>query len=270
MTSNQLTNNYKKQFDIEGRNIIVSGATGHLGSIICLELLRFGANVYAIGRNTEKLNLLNSKSIDFEGKLTPVICDIGNTSELEKAFGVISSEALNLEGCINLASEVKGERSFMGMNREDSNHVLNGLTSTMIVTLLAAKMMTEKSNGGSIINFSSMYGSISPKPQIYKDLEQYGSHPAYGASKAGIIQFTKRSAIELAKHGIRVNCISPGAFPSPEASNTEFNRRLSKEIPLGRTGQPQELVGAILFLLSGASSFVTGAELMIDGGWTAW
>jgi gluconate 5-dehydrogenase len=270
MTSERMNMSYKDLFDIEGHNILITGATGHLGSILCQELLRFGANVFAIGRNVEKLNLLKTKSLESDGIITTFRCDISKTTELEEIFKAIGRNESSLHGCINLASEVKGEKSYLEINREDSNYALNGLTSTMIISSLTARMMIEKSSRGSIVNFSSMYGSLSPKPYIYKGLENFGSHPAYGASKAGIIQFTKRSAIELAENGIRVNCISPGAFPSAEASNLEFNNRLSREIPLGRTGQPQELVGATLFLLSEASSFITGTELLIDGGWSAW
>jgi NAD(P)-dependent dehydrogenase (short-subunit alcohol dehydrogenase family) len=125
--------------------------------------------------------------------------------------------------------------------------------------------------GASVVNIASMYGSVSPDPSIY-GTSGANNPPSYGAAKAGLIQFTKYAACHLAAEGIRVNCISPGPFPAKRYldQDPEFKGRLQKKVPMGRTGDPQELQGPLLFLASDASSYVTGINLPVDGGWTAW
>jgi NAD(P)-dependent dehydrogenase (short-subunit alcohol dehydrogenase family) len=116
-----------------------------------------------------------------------------------------------------------------------------------------------------------MYGSVSPDPSIYGG-SGANSPPYYGAAKAGLIQLTRYLAVHLAHLRIRVNCISPGPFPAPRylESDADFHEKLKARTPMGRTGDPDELRGPVLFLASGASSYVTGINLAVDGGWTAW
>jgi NAD(P)-dependent dehydrogenase (short-subunit alcohol dehydrogenase family) len=125
--------------------------------------------------------------------------------------------------------------------------------------------------GASVINIASMYGIVSPDPRIYGDSGS-NNPPYYGSAKAGLIQLTRYLACHLAGAGIRVNSISPGPFPPPEIAQTApgFHAELCRKVPLGRIGRPDELIGALLFLASGASSYITGANLVVDGGWTAW
>lgn len=116
-----------------------------------------------------------------------------------------------------------------------------------------------------------MYGSVSPDPSIY-GTSGLNNPPYYGAAKAGLIQLTRYAACHLAADRIRVNCISPGPFPSPQALERDpgFHGRLNAKNPMRRTGEPAELAGPLLFLASDASSYVTGTNLAVDGGWTAW
>jgi len=112
---------------------------------------------------------------------------------------------------------------------------------------------------------------VSPDPRIYGH-SGANNPPYYGAAKAALIQFTRYAACHLAEHRIRVNCISPGPFPSKKylERDPEFRERLSAKNPMGRTGEVDELQGPLLFLASDASSYVTGANVAVDGGWTAW
>jgi len=123
---------------------------------------------------------------------------------------------------------------------------------------------------GKIVNVSSMYGIVAPDVSIYEGNEFY--NPVnYGVGKAGIIQFTKYIAAVYGRHGITCNAISPGPFPSLSVqTNTEFIERLRKKVPLGRIGNPNELKGVIALLASDASSYINGANICIDGGWTVW
>jgi len=145
-----------------------------------------------------------------------------------------------------------------------------GLTNLMLATQATAARMRVR-HAGSIVNVASMYGMVSPQPELYRDHPQYHNPAAYGAAKAGVIQFTRYTACHLAGSGIRVNCLSPGPFPRDEVRNdAAFAERLCERVPLGRVGSPEEIVGPALFLLSDASSYVTGHNLVVDGGWSAW
>ena len=128
----------------------------------------------------------------------------------------------------------------------------------------------KQNGGGSIINFSSMYGLVSPDLRVYGD--SYQRQPAnYGAGKAAVVQVTRYAACSLAKHNIRVNCVTPGPFPKPvNSTDSELNEKLANHTMLGRLGKNHELAGAVLLLASDASSFMTGSNIVVDGGWTAW
>jgi gluconate 5-dehydrogenase len=113
-----------------------------------------------------------------------------------------------------------------------------------------------------------MYGVVGSYPDAYQDISS-ASPAAYHALKGGVVQLTRHLAVYWAKDQVRVNCLSPGPFPS-DAANAELVNRLKTKSPMGRMGKPQELKGAIVFLASDASSYMTGQNLIIDGGWTAW
>jgi NAD(P)-dependent dehydrogenase (short-subunit alcohol dehydrogenase family) len=137
--------------------------------------------------------------------------------------------------------------------------------------LLARRMrdhLVRRGIGGSIVLVGSMYGVVGSYPDAYEGVAP-ASSVAYHTLKGGIVQMTRHLAVYWARDGIRVNCLSPGAFPKEEA-NAEMVRRLNGKNPMKRMGRPWELKGALLFLASDASSYVTGQNLLVDGGWTAW
>ena len=128
----------------------------------------------------------------------------------------------------------------------------------------------KKQKTGSIINIASIYGTVSPDPEIYEN-SGFDNPPEYGAGKAAIIQFTRYIAVHNAKYGVRANSISPGPFPNQTVQkNKKFMNNLKRKIPMNRIGHPNELKGITIFLASNASSFLTGENIHVDGGWTAW
>ena len=147
-----------------------------------------------------------------------------------------------------------------------------GLDGTVGVTfrcIREAVPFFQKAGGGTIVNIASMYGMIAPDHSIYGDTGN-NSPVTYGAGKAGVIQLTKYTASYLAKDNVRVNSITPGPFPKISTVDPAFLKKLQSKTMLGRTGNPEELAGALILLCSDASSFMTGTNLVVDGGWTAW
>jgi NAD(P)-dependent dehydrogenase (short-subunit alcohol dehydrogenase family) len=128
--------------------------------------------------------------------------------------------------------------------------------------------MMREQGGGNIINIGSMYGVVSPDPRMYGDESSLRSPEVYAASKAGVIQLTRYLAVHLAAHNIRVNCLSPGGVFNDQTE--EFSKSYNARVPLGRMAKPEDMKGALVFLASDASSYVTGHNLVVDGGFTIW
>jgi NAD(P)-dependent dehydrogenase (short-subunit alcohol dehydrogenase family) len=135
----------------------------------------------------------------------------------------------------------------------------------------ALKRAAAEAGEASIVNIASMYGAVAPDARLYDSRERQSPFH-YGPAKAALLQLTRHLAAELGPDRIRVNALVPGPFPAPAvvAKDPSFAERLSARTMLGRTGAPEEISGPLLFLASRASSFVTGAALAVDGGWTAW
>ena len=128
--------------------------------------------------------------------------------------------------------------------------------------------MVSRQTPGSIVMIGSMYGVVGSYPDAYKDV-CVASPVQYHALKGGIIHMTRHLAVYWAKDNVRVNCLSPGPFPSQKA-HPEMVERLKQKSPMARMGQPEELKGPLLLLASRAGSYITGQNLLVDGGWTAW
>ena len=126
----------------------------------------------------------------------------------------------------------------------------------------------ERGGGGAVVNIGSMYGQVASYPDAYEDVS-IASPVAYHSLKGGTIHMTRHMAAYWAGDGVRVNCLSPGPFPG-DGVKPEMVQRLSSKLPMKRMGQPHELKGALLLLVSDAGSYMTGQNITVDGGWTAW
>lgn len=144
------------------------------------------------------------------------------------------------------------------------------LKGTLLCSKEFIKHRKENGNHGTVVNIASHYGLISPDPRIYIDCDRQNSE-IYGATKAGIIQMTRYYAVHAAPFDIRFNSVSPGGVRNPEnPQGPEFQKEYNLRCPAGRMAETHEIVGAIIFLLSPAASYINGHNLVVDGGMTCW
>ena len=258
-------------FSLKGKVAIVTGGAGYLGTAISESLAEHGANLVIASRNLDKcieLSFILSKKYGICAK--GIELDICSSDSVSHCMEIVQSEMRSIDILINNASSGKPN---IGIETVPESDWVEGIDCTINGVFRCTKgvipyMKTNKS--GVIINISSMYGIVSPDYRIYGN-SGYNNPPDYGAGKAAIIQFTKYAACHLAADGIRVNAISPGPFPSVEVQrNKSFILNLENRVPLGRIGKPDDLKGAIVFLASDAASYVTGQNIIVDGGWTVW
>ncbi|MCR4378318.1 MAG: SDR family oxidoreductase [Rhodospirillales bacterium] len=261
-------------FQLTGHIAFVSGAAGHLGSAMTKALLEHGAHVIANGRSSEHLEQLSASLQEYKEQLSIKTFDVTDEKKLFSCFEEIHKKHGRLDILINNA--YAGSAGTIATSTGDDFSkaynigVIAAFNSVKAARpgLAAAARIT---GSASVINIASMYASVSPDPKIYAETG-LNNPPFYGAAKCGLLQLTRYLACNLATEGIRVNAISPGPFPPDKVGveHPEFLHELTMRVPMGRLGKPEDLSGAILFLASQAASYITGVNLPIDGGWTAW
>ncbi|WP_291726748.1 SDR family NAD(P)-dependent oxidoreductase [Bernardetia sp.] len=249
------------------KNVLVTGGYGYLGKAICEGLAEAGASVVVLAKSEEKFQTAFAES-PFKANIHFHTFDISDTDSIRKGFEEVNKQFGKIDVLINNAFYSKGQ-SPEKMSDEDWNYGIDGnLNATY--RCIREVIPYLKENGGKIINVSSMYGLISPDFSIYQD-NNFLNPPHYGTAKAGVLQLTRYFACYLGKDNIQVNAITPGAFPSEEVQkHKEFIESLKNKSPLKKIGKPEDLKGAFVLLSSEASNFITGQNIVIDGGWTAW
>lgn len=261
---------YKKLFDLTGKVCIVTGGTGYLGSANVKALRDFGATVVVASRRRPEER--GEKQHPLECDMF-VLCDVSSAESVRNCFQQVYDKYGRIDvlvNCANGGSAGYGKESDMEFMPDEAFEI--GVMGCAGATFRGMREVVPfmKERGGSIINYCSMYGLVSPDLRIYGDNPQ--KQPAnYGAGKAAVAQVTRYAAGALAKYNIRVNCVTPGPFPAPTNQNDPaFNQQLMNKTMLGRFGQNYEMAGAVLLLASDASTFMTGSNIVVDGGWTAW
>lgn len=254
-------------FDLRGRVALVTGGAGHLGSEISRGLAAAGARVLVNGRNSEKAER-HAAALRAEGYAADALpFDIADKGARDARIG----ELTQLDILVNNATT--GAPSTIETTPLEAFAPSAMMEIEVPYAMIRTALPLMRKNGpGSIVNIASMYGMVSPDPRIY-GASGYNNPPQYGAAKAGLLQLTRYLACHLAPEGIRVNAVSPGPFPPADklrAEQPQFLRALEEKVPMRRVGAPTEVAGAVVFLASDAASYVTGANIPVDGGWTAW
>jgi len=265
------------RFDLTGRVAVVTGGTGVLGGALARGLAEAGAKVGILGRRTEKAEEVAAELRGAGGEALPLTADVLDREQLQGARDRVLATWGRVDILVNAAggnrpdATVVGDRTFFGL----SQGALEGvLALNLLGTVLPSQVFGEAmvaGGQGSIINISSM-AAERPLTRVV----------GYGAAKAALDNFTKWLAVELAhKHGagLRVNALAPGFFIgeqnhdlllNADGSLTDRGQQIVSHTPLGRFGEPDELVGAAVWLAGDASRFVTGVVVPVDGGFSAY
>ncbi len=270
MSNNRGNEAALKRFDLTGRTAWVIGGAGLLGSQVCSALAQHRAHVIVSDPATEKSEALVQQIRTESGKADAMPLDVRSESDIVTCANTIKQNHGRLDIMVFMAFAYKMV-PMMQMSGEDWDYCMQVTQrGAFIASREAGRIMAEQGKG-SIVHFSSMYGKVAPDPRMYQP--NYKMNPLdYGVAKAGVLQLVRYQAVLQGPQGVRVNAIVPGPFPYPwsQGQDTDFVSRLSNKVPMGRVGKPEEIAGAVVFLCSDAASYVTGTQIVIDGGWTAW
>jgi NAD(P)-dependent dehydrogenase (short-subunit alcohol dehydrogenase family) len=271
-------------FSLDGKTAIITGASGFLGRTFVQALLTNGARIVALGRSARLLKEAEEWEREFgKEKVAHFQVDMYDIAALGRVLDEIAHEEKTIDVLINNAHELGPGTGFNvpegSLDAATMEMWMRNLTGGVYWAALTTQKLgtrMKQQHSGSIINISTMYALVAPRPQLYADTA-FINPPGYSASKAALLSFTRYVASFWGPHGIRANAILPGPFSNTEDvggansvdQDNPFMDRLRNFTCLGRIGQPHELVGALLFLASEASSYMTGQALVVDGGWTA-
>jgi NAD(P)-dependent dehydrogenase (short-subunit alcohol dehydrogenase family) len=263
---------------LSDRVALVTGATGLLGPVWSEALLEAGARVAGLDLPSAEVSAGFAQLQEKHGdRLVLVRGDVCARESLEKARESIEGKLGPVEILVNNAGidQPPGvpAKTFRieDIPEENFRRVLDVNTFGLFQACQVFGEGMVSRGGGAIINIGSLYAEVSPDERFYDHMEvdpPFLKPPAYGASKAAVINLTKYLAAHWGKSGVRVNALSPGGVQGPQ--DPAFREKFCSRVPLGRMARHRDLVGPLLFLASEASSYVTGINLVVDGGYTSW
>lgn len=266
MTNN--THSLPAWLSLGGAAAIVTGGGTHLGLAMATALAELGATVYLLGRRGDVVQAA-AAGLQQRGLAAVAVCaDAGDETGMETVVQEITQRHGRLDVMVCNAGGAFGTRMAPHIPVADLEATLRlNVTTTLVSAQAAARAMMAR-QGGAIITVGSLHASLGSDPRLYApDFKR--STQSYHASKGAILNLTRALACELAQYNITVNCISPGQIPKPslDAFTRENFRNM---VPLGRLGVPQDLNGAVALFASQAGRWITGQNLTVDGGWSAW
>ena len=270
---------YRHLFDLSGRTAIVTGGSGILGRHFCRALAEFGAALAVVDLDQSAAAAVAAElSADCGVPCLGIGCDVSDPASVTDMVERVEAELGEIRILHNNAATKGSDLNAFFERFEHYSHetwkevMAVNIDGMFLVARAVGAHMAAHGLGGSIIQTASIYGVLAPDQRIYEGsryLEREINTPAvYTTSKAAVIGLTRHLSTYWAEKGIRVNTLTPAGMESGQ--NATFKERYSARVPLGRMGQPSELVGALLFLASDASSYMTGQNLIVDGGLSAW
>jgi NAD(P)-dependent dehydrogenase (short-subunit alcohol dehydrogenase family) len=251
-----------EDFSLADKIVLVTGAGRGLGKSIALGVAEVGAHVIAVSRTPEELEVTAREIRDLGRSAVAIPADITKVCEIDRVVERALAEFGQIDVLVNNAG-MNITQFAVDVTEEAWDSVMNlNLKATFFMSQRVGRVMIEQ-HRGKIVNMASQMAQVG-----------YYKRSAYCASKGGVAQLTKVLAIEWAPHGINVNCVAPTfvetAMTAPMFADRAFYEDVMRRIPLSRLGQPKDVVGAVVYLSSAASNFVTGHTLLVDGGWVAW
>lgn len=274
-----MTSHFRDLFDLHGKVAIVTGGLGILGRGFCRGLAEFGANVAVVDLDGEACSAFAAELEAESGlKTAGVACDVADRDSVEAMVADVAGTLGGVHVLHNNAASKSGDLEaffapFEEYSPEEWRSIMSiNIDGMFLVAQAVGRQMIEQGTGGSIIQTSSIYGIRGSDKRIYEGsfyLDRQISNPAaYSTSKAAVVGLTRYLAAYWADQGIRVNTLTPAGVESGQ--NDTFKARYAARVPMGRMARADEMVGALVYLASDASSYVTGQNIVVDGGLSAW
>ena len=252
--------NVSELFNLTGRKALVTGAGRGIGRVLAIALAEAGCDVCLLGTTMKNIEAVANEIRQLGRKGVAIQTDVTKKEEVDKAFLQIAEQLGRLDICVNNAG-ISIQKPAENMIEEDWDRIMDTNLKGVFLCAQAAAQIMIPQRQGSIINIASMSAFTVNMPQ---------KQAAYNTSKAGVSMLTKALAVEWAQYGIRVNSICPGYIKTDMLLNATHLFPIWESLtPLGRIGNPEELSGAVIYLASEASSYMTGHDLVVDGGYTA-
>lgn len=257
-------------FDLSGQTALITGAAGFLGTAFANALAEAGASVVAASSNRldRARQLADRLPRSADARHHAVVLDHMDECSCETGFAAAVAAAGKVDILINNGVEACPFDLKSVTHEQFARHQQNNAGYFELARRLHDHVVAA-GRPGNVVMIGSMYGQVGSYPDTYEGVCA-ASPAAYHALKGGTIHMTRHLAVYWAQDGVRVNCLSPGPFPNPATAPADLVPRLCEKSPMRRMGSPHELKGALIFLASAASSYVTGQNLTVDGGWTAW